>query len=66
MSMSASAAFTVEETAERLRLSRGQIFILLRTGKLGSYKIGRCRRIGEGHIAAYLHSVDVANPDSAA
>jgi excisionase family DNA binding protein len=56
---------TVEETAHFLRTSRNHIFALMRTGQLGSYKIGRCRRIGQAHIDAYLATVDVTGGDAA-
>jgi excisionase family DNA binding protein len=52
---------TVPETAELLQLSRAQIFMLLKTGQLSSYKIGRSRRIGQNHIDAYLSTVETGS-----
>jgi excisionase family DNA binding protein len=63
--MSTPNIFTVDETAKYLKLSRGQIFALIRTGELGSYKIGRCRRIGIDHVNAYLRTVENAGGDAA-
>ena len=54
--------YTVEQTAEILQVSRAQIFAELRTGRLGSYKIGRLRRIGQPHIDAFLSAISQDGP----
>lgn len=47
-------AFSPDEVAESLGISRELINDLLRTGQLGSVKAGRRRLIGINHIEAYL------------
>jgi excisionase family DNA binding protein len=64
--MSTPTIYTVEQAADRMLLSRAQVFTLLRTKELGSYKIGRCRRISETHIEQYLATVESPRPDHAA
>ncbi|MBO0806905.1 MAG: helix-turn-helix domain-containing protein [Actinobacteria bacterium] len=47
-------AYSPDETADLLRISRELIHDLLRTGQLGSVKAGRCRLIGKHHLEAFL------------
>jgi excisionase family DNA binding protein len=47
-------AFSPDEVAESLGISRELINDLLRTGELGSVKAGRRRLIGKHHIEEYL------------
>lgn len=47
-------AYSPDEVAESLGLSRELINDLIRTGELGSIKAGRRRVIGKHHIAAFL------------
>jgi excisionase family DNA binding protein len=55
-------AYTVEQVAEMLHVGRDKVYYLLRTGQLGSIKIGKLRRITEQHLAAFIASLeDVAD-----
>jgi excisionase family DNA binding protein len=45
---------TPEEAAERLRISRAQVYVLLRTGSLESVQIGRSRRIPVVALANFI------------
>ncbi len=47
-------AYSPEEAAELLGISRELVHDLLRTGQLGSVKAGRRRLIGKGHLEAFL------------
>jgi len=47
-------AFSPDEVAESLGLSRELINDLIRTGELGSIKAGRRRIIGKHHLAQFL------------
>jgi excisionase family DNA binding protein len=47
-------AFSPEEAAELLGISRELIHDLLRTGQLGSVKAGRRRLIGKHHLEEFL------------
>jgi excisionase family DNA binding protein len=47
-------AYSPEEAAELLGISRELIHDLLRTGQLGSVKAGRRRLIGKHHLEAFL------------
>jgi excisionase family DNA binding protein len=44
---------TVEQAAERLNLGRTTTYALIKTGQLGSVKVGRLRRIPVAAITAY-------------
>ena len=45
-----------------LHVGRDKVYYLLRTGQLGSIKIGKLRRITEQHLAAFIASrEDVAD-----
>lgn len=47
-------AYTVEEAGELLSLSRAHMYRLLESGELGSILIGRCRRITQSQLAAFI------------
>jgi excisionase family DNA binding protein len=47
-------AYSPDEAAELLGISRELIHDLLRTGQLGSVKAGRRRLIGKAHLEAFL------------
>jgi excisionase family DNA binding protein len=47
-------AYSPEEAAELLGISRELVHDLLRTGQLGSVKAGRRRLIGKRHLEAFL------------
>jgi excisionase family DNA binding protein len=51
-------AFTVEQVAEILHVSRDKVYYLLRTGQLGSIKIGKLRRITNQHLANFIASLE--------
>lgn len=46
--------YTVEETAQVLKISRWKVFDLIRTNALRSVKIGGLRRIPRSAIEEYL------------
>jgi len=45
---------TVDETASRLRVSRGAVYLLVRSGVLASVRIGRAVRIPEKVLANFI------------
>jgi excisionase family DNA binding protein len=45
-------AYTVEQVAKMLQISRDKVYYLLRTRQLSSIKIGKSRRITDRHLAA--------------
>jgi excisionase family DNA binding protein len=47
-------ALTVEEVAERLKISPATVYALLRAGALTSYKVGRSWRIDELDLVKYI------------
>jgi excisionase family DNA binding protein len=47
-------AYSPDEAAELLGVSRELVHDLLRTGQLGSVKAGRRRLIGKNHLEAFL------------
>jgi len=47
-------AYSPDEVAEALGISRELVNDLLRTGELGSVKAGRRRLIGKHHLEAFL------------
>jgi excisionase family DNA binding protein len=50
----ARLAYSPDEAAELLGISRELVHNLLRTGQLGSVKAGRRRLIGKHHLDAFL------------
>ncbi len=51
-------AYTVEQVAKMLNISRDKVYYLLRTRQLRSIKIGKSCRITDAHLAAFLASVE--------
>jgi excisionase family DNA binding protein len=49
-------AYTVEQVAKMLHIGRDKVYTLLRTGQLGSIKIGKSRRITNRHLAEFVSS----------
>ncbi len=49
-----TAVLTVDQVAERLGISRWKVHDLIRSRELASFKIGRCRRISEAAVDAYI------------
>ncbi|MFI9250728.1 excisionase family DNA-binding protein [Streptomyces sp. NPDC053069] len=49
-----SAVLTVDQVAERLGISRWKVNDLIRSRELASFEIGRCRRISETAVDAYI------------
>jgi len=47
-------ALTVEEVAERLKISPATVYALLRAGALTSYKVGRSWRVDELDLVEYI------------
>lgn len=52
--------YRVEEAAEALRISRTQIYALIRCGALRTVKIGGSRRVPVAACAEYVQSLEVA------
>ncbi len=50
--------YTVEQVAEILQIGRDKVYMLLRTGRLRSIKIGRLRRITDRQLADFIASVE--------
>ena len=51
-------AYTVEQVAKMLNISRDKVYYLLRTRQLRSIKIGKSRRITDQHLAAFIASLE--------
>ncbi|MEV6590893.1 MULTISPECIES: helix-turn-helix domain-containing protein [Streptomyces] len=49
-----TAVLTVDQVAERLGISRWKVHDLIRSRELASFKIGRCRRVSESAVHAYI------------
>jgi excisionase family DNA binding protein len=49
-------AYTVEQVAKMLNISRDKVYYLLRTRQLRSIKIGKSRRITDRHLADFIAS----------
>lgn len=52
--MSDPLLLTVEESAQKARISRAKMFQLLKAGEIESVKIGRSRRIPSEALTAYV------------
>ena len=52
--------YRVEEAAEALRLSRSQIYELIRSGALRTVKIGGRRRVPVTACAEYVNTLEAA------
>ncbi len=53
-------AYTVEQVAKMLNISRGKVYYLPRTRQLRSIKIGKSRRITDQHLADFVASLEDA------
>ena len=51
-------AYTVEQVAKMLNISRDKVYYLLRTRQLRSIKIGKSRRITDQHLASFIASLE--------
>ena len=51
-------AYTVEQVAKMLHISRDKVYYLLRARQLRSIKIGKSRRITEQHVAAFIAALE--------
>jgi excisionase family DNA binding protein len=51
-------AYTVEQVAKMLNISRDKVYYLLRTRQLRSIKIGKSRRITDQHLADFVASLE--------
>ncbi|MFF8896079.1 helix-turn-helix domain-containing protein [Streptomyces lydicus] len=49
-----SALLTVDQVAARLHVSRWTVYNLIRSRELASLTIGRCRRVTESALDAYI------------
>jgi excisionase family DNA binding protein len=51
-------AYTVEQVAKMLSISRDRVYYLLRTRQLRSIKIGKSRRITNQHLDEFIASLE--------
>ena len=51
-------AYTVEQVAKMLHVSRDKVYYLLRTRQPRSIKIGKSRRITDQHLADFVASLE--------
>lgn len=58
-------AYTVEEAAELLSLSRAQVYRLIETGELGSLRIGKARRVSAEQLVEFIRRVEADPPPTA-
>jgi excisionase family DNA binding protein len=58
-------AYTVEQVAKMLNISRDKVYYLLRTRQLRSIKIGKSRRITDAHLAAFIAPLEGEGDDAA-
>jgi excisionase family DNA binding protein len=56
--ISTKLAYTVEEAAELLSLSRAHVYRLLDVRELGSVTIGRSRRITHSQLLAFVRALE--------
>jgi len=54
---------TVRQVMARLQVSRHTVYQLIRTRRLRSVQIGRCRRIPATALTAYLREIGVDGGD---
>jgi len=50
----AEQKFSIDSVAKNMSTSRSTVERLMDSGKLGYYRVGRRRIIGEGHLQEYL------------
>ena len=51
-------AYTVEQVAKMLNISRDKVYYLLRTRQLRSIKIGKSRRITDQQLSDFVATLD--------
>ena len=51
-------AYTVEQVAKMLNISRDKVYYLLRTRQLRSIKIGKSRRITDHQLADFIAGLE--------
>jgi excisionase family DNA binding protein len=51
-------AYTVEQVAKMLNISRDKVYYLLRTRQLRSIKIGKSRRITDAQLAEFIATLE--------
>jgi len=49
--------YTPVQAARVLGVSRSQIYVLMKGGKLGSVHIGRSRRIAQAHVTQFVDNL---------
>ena len=54
-------AYTVEEAAELLSMSRSQMFRLIDLMEISTIKIGKLRRVTHAQLDAFLRKMEQAN-----
>lgn len=59
-------AYSVAEAAELIGLSRSGLYLLVRSGEVASFKIGRARRIRPAAIVAFLDALEAEQAAKAA
>lgn len=52
--------FTPDQIAELLQVSSDKTYQLIRSGRLGHYRIGRQYRISEKHLNKFLESTETS------
>lgn len=57
----ATRAYTVNDAAQRLGLSRRKVYQLIAGGQLGSIKIDKSRRITDEQLTMFLSRLQKAN-----
>lgn len=60
---SSKPVFTIEEAADYLGISRGSVYRLLDTGKLGSAHVGSRRLIAKGELERFLTEETTREPE---
>ncbi len=57
-----SKLLTVAEVAQRLKVSERHVYTLVQSRQLAGVKIGRCVRIPEAGLAAFLAAARIGSP----
>ena len=63
--MSSRAAMTVAEFADALCISQRQVYRLIETGDVKSFRVGRAVRIPTGEVERYINTHMVATNEEA-
>lgn len=61
---SAPLLFTVEEAADRCRISRAQMFRLVQRGQVATLKIGRSRRVSAQALAEFVAQLEAEQAEA--